>query len=383
MGKSAAGNTILGTDAFEEGLSPSSQTSECQKAKGLVGGRPVAVIDTPGLFDTELSPEEVWERIKMCISRSAPGPHAFLVVLQVGSRFTDEERETIKMIRKHFGKDAAKYTMVLFTHGDKLQKKKKTIESYISESSQLRTIVHECNDRYHVFNNEIEDPEQTRQLLEKINKMTLANGGSYYTSDMFQRAEAAIEKEKERLVKEAEAKKKKELEKAEAAIEKEKQRLHKEAEAQKKKVVEEAEAAIKKEKERAAKEAEKVAEAKMKKELEERMAAIEKEKQRQLKEAEAKKKEELDKLKAEQEEKRLKVEEELKREKEKAREKAEKSNDFLLTRVLVGAVVGGAVGGVAGAGGAVLLASGPIGWAALGVGATGAVVGGVIGAILD
>ncbi|XP_051240110.1 GTPase IMAP family member 9 [Dicentrarchus labrax] len=208
VGKSAAGNTILGREAFESELSPASQTSECQKAKGNVGDRKVAVIDTPGLFDTNFNQEEVLKRIKMCISLSAPGPHAFLVVLQLG-RFTQEEKETVKMIQTTFGEDAAKYTMVLFTHGDQL--KKQTIEGYISESPELKALILKCYSQYHVFNNEIKDPDQTSQLLDKIDKMTMANGGSYYTNEMFMRAEAAIEKEKQRVLKELEAQRQREL----------------------------------------------------------------------------------------------------------------------------------------------------------------------------
>ncbi|XP_070776767.1 GTPase IMAP family member 8-like [Enoplosus armatus] len=228
VGKSAAGNTILGREAFESELSPTSQTSECQKAKGDIGGRKVAVIDTPGLFDTNFTQEEVLKRIKFCISLSAPGPHAFLVVLQLG-RFTQEERETVKMIQTTFGEDAAKYTMVLFTHGDQLRKQ--TIEGYISESPDLQATIRTCYNRYHVFNNEIKDLEQTSQLLDKIDKMTMANGGSHYTNEMFVRAEAAIQKEKQRLLKELQAQRQRELDElrakcAEGSYRREEKRLH-------------------------------------------------------------------------------------------------------------------------------------------------------------
>lgn len=213
VGKSAADNTILGREAFESELSPSSLTSECHKAKGNVDGRKVAVNDTPGLFDTNFTQEEVLNRIKMCISLSAPGPHAFLVVLQLG-RFTQEEKDTVQMIQTTFGEDAAKYTMVLFTHGDQL--KKQTIENFISESPDLIAIIRKCGNRYHVFNNEIKDPKQISQLLDKIDKMTAVNGGGCYTNAMFMKAEAAIEKDKERLLKEMEAQKQRELDKLRA-----------------------------------------------------------------------------------------------------------------------------------------------------------------------
>ncbi|CAN9502526.1 unnamed protein product [Ophioblennius macclurei] len=208
VGKSAAGNTILGREAFESDLSPSSLTSDCKKAKGQVDGVSVAVIDTPGLFDTNFSQEEVLNKIKMCISLSAPGPHAFLVVLQLG-RFTQEEKDTVKMIQTTFGEAAAKHSMVLFTHGDQL--KKQTIEGFISESPELRILVQQCQNRYHVFNNEIKDPKQTMQLMDKIESMVMVNGGGYYTNAMFMRAEAAIRKEKDRILKEMEEAKKKEL----------------------------------------------------------------------------------------------------------------------------------------------------------------------------
>lgn len=213
VGKSAAGNTLLGREAFESELSPSSMTSECQKAKGFIGGHQLAVIDTPGLFDTNFTQEEVLKRIKMCISLSSPGPHAFLVCLQLG-RFTKEEKETVQMIQTTFGEDAANYTMVLFTHGDQLRNQ--SVESYIAESADLSEIIRRCHNRYYVFNNEKKDEKQTYQLLDKIEKMVMQNGGGYYTNEMFLKAEAAIEKEKERLMKELEEQRIKELEKLRA-----------------------------------------------------------------------------------------------------------------------------------------------------------------------
>ena len=208
VGKSAAGNTILGREAFESELSPSSLTSECKKAKGEVDGRRVAVVDTPGLFDTNLSQEEVLRRIKMCVSLSAPGPHAFLVLIQLG-RFTQEEIDTVRMIQTTFGEASAKHTMVLFTHGDKL--KKQTIEDFVSESEDLKGIIRNCYGRYHVFNNEVKDHGQTSGLLDKIDRMAMDNGGMHYTNETFEIAEDAIQREKARLLRESEEEREQEL----------------------------------------------------------------------------------------------------------------------------------------------------------------------------
>ncbi|XP_072534582.1 GTPase IMAP family member 9-like isoform X2 [Salminus brasiliensis] len=209
VGKSATGNTILGKPAFKSEISSSSVTSECEKASGTVNGREVTVIDSPGLFDTKLTVEEVVNRIKLCIPLSAPGPHVFLVVIQLG-RFTDEEKKTVEIFHEIFGKESSSYTMALFTHGDKLNGQ--DIHQFIRKNPDLLNFIKKCSGRYHVFNNKDQHSEQVIQLLEQVDKMVTGNGGEYYTTAMLQEAEREIEKEKERILKENEAQRQKELE---------------------------------------------------------------------------------------------------------------------------------------------------------------------------
>ncbi|XP_062295798.1 GTPase IMAP family member 9-like [Scomber scombrus] len=217
-GKSAAGNTIIGREEFESELSSASWTFQCKKAEVEVRGRNVAVIDTPGLFDTNDTQEEVLKKIKMCINLSAPGPHIFLVVLKLG-RFTKEEEDTVRMIQSIFGKDAAKYSIVLFTHGDKL--KRQTIEDFIEKSDKLKEFIQSFSGQYHVFNNQVRDQEQTHRLLEKIDEITLENGGKHYTVKMFRRAKKASKKEERRLSKEMEAEEKRRRRDLRAEVERE------------------------------------------------------------------------------------------------------------------------------------------------------------------
>ncbi|MGH0138625.1 UNVERIFIED_CONTAM: hypothetical protein FKN15_029419 [Acipenser sinensis] len=192
-----SGNTILGREEFRSEASFSAVTRECEKRKGQVAGRRVAVIDTPELSQDRL-------QIRSCVSLSAPGPHAFLLVIPV-DRFTEKERRAMETVQEIFSEEAVRrYMMLLFTHGDKL--KVKIIEDYIQTGSkEIQQLVEKCGNRYHVFNNEdTSDHTQVIQLLDKIDNMVKGNNGSYYTSEMYQQAEAKIRQRQEEILKEKE-----------------------------------------------------------------------------------------------------------------------------------------------------------------------------------
>ncbi|KAJ8349055.1 hypothetical protein SKAU_G00276440 [Synaphobranchus kaupii] len=199
VGNRAAGNTILGRKEFEADLSSSSVTSACRKERGEVDGREVVVVDTPGLFDKKLNNDQI---ITQCISMSSPGPHVFLVVIQLDT-FTKEEQKAVEIIQEIFGAESAKYTMVLFTHGDNLNGK--TIEDFLFGHRKLAELTDKCRGGYHVFNNEdTQNDSQVSELLKKIDKMVRINGGGCYTNEMFEKAEAIIKEVKMKLQREDE-----------------------------------------------------------------------------------------------------------------------------------------------------------------------------------
>ncbi|KAL6460947.1 hypothetical protein MHYP_G00309130 [Metynnis hypsauchen] len=202
-GKSATGNTILKReDAFRHDMSHTSVTTMCQKETAEVNGRQITVIDTPGLFDTRLGNVEIQNEITKCISMAAPGPHVFLLVLKVGQKFSEEEKQAVKIIQNIFGKESETYMIVLFTGRDFLFKK--SIEEYLGEpGSDIRSLTEQCGNRYHVFNNiDTRDQTQVIDLLEKIDSMVAENGGSCYTNEMFRQVEKKEQEERERILKE-------------------------------------------------------------------------------------------------------------------------------------------------------------------------------------
>ncbi|XP_038839982.1 GTPase IMAP family member 7-like [Salvelinus namaycush] len=194
-GKSTTGNSILEGDAFTAKSSPVSVTVQSKKQSGVVNGRKIDVIDTPGLYDTTLSKEEMESEIVRCIEMSVPGPHAFLLVIRLGVRFTEEEQNTVKWIQKNFGEEASMYTILLFTHGDQLEGK--SVKGFLAESPELRKLINICGGRYHsLINDKRKDNTQVRELLEKIDEMVENNGGKHYITEMYQEAQRKIEEEK-------------------------------------------------------------------------------------------------------------------------------------------------------------------------------------------
>lgn len=196
-GKSASGNTILGRKAFQTAISPESVTDACLREDVKEDGRVISVIDTPGLFDTNKTARHVKKTIEQCVDLSLPGPHAFLLVMSLKARFTQEEKAAVKWIQDNFGADADMYIILLFTHADLL--KGKSVEEFISESEYLRRLKNDCGGRFHsLINDQKQDRLQVKELVQKIEKMVKENGGSHYTSEMYEEAQKKLEEEKKR-----------------------------------------------------------------------------------------------------------------------------------------------------------------------------------------
>ncbi|KAL1277338.1 hypothetical protein QQF64_024011 [Cirrhinus molitorella] len=136
-----------------------------------------------------MTEKQVKAVIEKSLKMSAPGPHVFLMVIRLG-RFTDEENTTVKWIQKNFGRDVQRFMMLLFTGADQLNK---PLEKFLLENPELKTLVDECEGRYHAFNNmEKKNQDQVIKLLEKIKTIVEKNRQEYYTIEMFKKTQRDI-----------------------------------------------------------------------------------------------------------------------------------------------------------------------------------------------
>nr|XP_025973375.1 GTPase IMAP family member 4-like [Dromaius novaehollandiae] len=188
-GKSATGNSILGSPAFTSGIAPHAITKRCARMEGNFKGRKVAVVDTPGLFDTRKTNEEVGEMIKDAVHHLFSGVHAILLVMQLG-RITKEEVEVADYVTKILQLEAQKYTILVFTRAEELNQPE-DISHFVEDSQYLKGLAAKCGKRYIAFNNRAEGEPRDKQvskLISMIDTMVQNNRDSpCYTQEMLEK----------------------------------------------------------------------------------------------------------------------------------------------------------------------------------------------------
>lgn len=202
-GKSATGNTILNNNYFLSRFSITSITKTCSLKSVVRFGKKIVLVDTPGIFDTDVPNDKTQTEIMKCISITAPGPHAFIMVVNL-ARFTEEEMKTIDHFVKYFGETVYQYFIVLFTRKDELDSENVSLKGYLSNiPPKLREFIEKCDERIIAFNNKLKGNEsdaQVRELLEMIERNISKNGGRFYTNEAYQEAERVIQNMEKELV---------------------------------------------------------------------------------------------------------------------------------------------------------------------------------------
>ncbi|XP_031436428.2 GTPase IMAP family member 4-like [Clupea harengus] len=217
-GKRAAGNTILGTEEFGRQASTlthtSTETQHSESRQGEVAGRRVTVVETPDWFCSGLSEKDLRQDVGLCVRLSAPGPHAFLLVIPVEPSEGEEMRMLEKM-EDMFGEGCWGHTLILFTNAEGLGER--SVEELLQTGSQeLQQLVEKCGNRCHLLN--VKDrPDDTKitQLLQKIDEIVSGKRDRFYSSQTYQEAEKQVRKIERRIQQEQEVEERKLMEEIE------------------------------------------------------------------------------------------------------------------------------------------------------------------------
>ncbi|CAH1780033.1 unnamed protein product [Owenia fusiformis] len=176
VGKSLSCNTLLGEEKFKSCLSFQSETGSCQYDYVKYHGKKYMIIDTPGIFDTNVNEQQNAIELLKCVAICAPGPHVFFITIAIGhGRYTEEDKKTIDLCRKIFGDGIMKHAVVLFTGGDKMIEENMTEEEMMI-TPVIKKLIKDCGGRTFIMNNKTSDDQRTNQaedLMMKVNEWGL------------------------------------------------------------------------------------------------------------------------------------------------------------------------------------------------------------------
>ncbi|NXC13656.1 GIMD1 GTPase, partial [Corythaeola cristata] len=179
-GKSAAGNSLLGSSDFESICSPSSVTTCCSlgrscRISGIIrrNGCEIAlrvrVLDTPSYPHSSLSKEQVKDTVRSALAHhfGKEGLHLALLVLRADLPLCpDESDHAIQFIQELLGPTWKDFTAVLLTHADKAEEAGFREEVYLhSASSTLLSLLSLVQNKYIFLDNQKSIIKEERAIV--------------------------------------------------------------------------------------------------------------------------------------------------------------------------------------------------------------------------
>ncbi|CAN9505463.1 unnamed protein product [Ophioblennius macclurei] len=174
-GKSCVGNLILGKEEFV-----TKERTTCSRRLGVVAGRWVTVVDTPGWwcdFSVRDTSELVKREIVSSVSLCSPGPHVFLIAVKASSAFSERRRQAVEEHVALLGEKVWSHCIVVLTFTDKLQDARAE-ECVEREGKALRWLSQKCGQRCLCV--VLRDDADASELLGKIQKLVAENGNRVY-----------------------------------------------------------------------------------------------------------------------------------------------------------------------------------------------------------
>ncbi|XP_053094020.1 GTPase IMAP family member 8 isoform X3 [Pangasianodon hypophthalmus] len=183
-GKSSVINTVFGKDL----LPTNRRTVYCKTFQGNVHGRELMLVDTPGWWkDFPLSDTATFLKKELVygVSLCKPGPHAILLVIEVGLPFNERHRKSMEEHLSLLGDKIWAHVLVLFTKGHSTGAKTKEVEEYIKTGGEaLQWVTEKCGHRCHFFDNTVpNDVSQVCSLLDKIEVIIQTNNTACFKID--------------------------------------------------------------------------------------------------------------------------------------------------------------------------------------------------------
>ncbi|KAI1883603.1 hypothetical protein AGOR_G00233270 [Albula goreensis] len=141
-GKSATGNTILGSVEFLSQLSPAAVTQECRlccktfpgflRRQGCELALRLRVLDTPAYPSCLVSSEQVKQDIMASAERAfVTGPHVVVLVLRADVPFCKEDWQLIQLAEDILGPSWRNHSLLVLSHYDSVDRAKIRGEEYL------------------------------------------------------------------------------------------------------------------------------------------------------------------------------------------------------------------------------------------------------------